>query len=356
MKITAVEVVLVDLPPQPLYAWRQGIPGSDGPVTGAQLLIHTDEGITGRADTRRGPIVRDIVDRRIRDEILGADPLARELLWHRVWELSRVEQFPLYALGLVDVALWDIAAQCANVPLHVLLGRYREAIPAYASTVTYSSIEEYLDIADQCLEAGYTAIKLHAFGDARLDAELSIRLREHVGDDVPLMYDGSAAFDLADAVYLGRALGDAGFLWYEEPISEFSVSSYEWLAQKISVPLLVAETNDGAHYAAADFIRSGSAQYVRTSAIFKGGITGAMRIAHLADSFNLRAEVHGGGLLSQHLCMAISNTTYYESLVFDNPIARDPFVGPDGMVHAPTAIGVGWDSVPQPSGAAAPVA
>ncbi len=65
----------------------------------------------------------------------------------------------------------------------------------------------------------------------------------------------------------------------------------------------------------ADFIVERGAAFVRTSAELRGGITGAMRIAHLADAFRLRAEVHGMGNYSQHLCMAIPNTTYYESLV-----------------------------------------
>ena len=87
--------------------------------------------------------------------------------------------------------------------------------------------EEYLDVADQCLELGYRAIKLHAWGDARRDADLAQALRAHVGDETDLMYDGSAGFDLADAVYLGRALAEAGYRWYEEPVREFSITSYK---------------------------------------------------------------------------------------------------------------------------------
>ena len=74
---------------------------------------------------------------------------------------------------------------------------------------------------------------------------------------------------------------------------EFSVTAYRWLAERVDVPLLVGETSDGSHLNTADFIASGCATYVRTSANHRGGMTGAMRIAHLADSFRLRAEVHG---------------------------------------------------------------
>ena len=137
--------------------------------------------------------------------LVGEDPFQREWLWHKLWELDRVEEIPLYLLGMVDTALWDLAGRAAGMPTWQLLGGFRKEIPAYASTVTYATVEEYLDVADQCAELGYPALKLHAFGDAREDARLCEAVREHVGSAVPLMYDGSAGFDLPDAVYLGDA-------------------------------------------------------------------------------------------------------------------------------------------------------
>lgn len=345
MKITAVELTLIEQPPvEPSFVWRHGLPGSEGRHIGGWLALRTDEGITGYAYTHRGLITQDILDRRIRPELLGADPLHREWLWHRMWELDRIEEFPLYIQGIIDTALWDLAGKIAAQPVHELLGTYREEIPAYASTTTFGSIEEYLDIADQCIELGYSAIKLHAWGNARRDAELSVALRAHVGDDIALMYDGSAAFDLADATYLGRALADAEYEWYEEPMREFNIWSYQQLSERTAVPLLVAETSDGAHMNTADFIVSGAATAVRTSAGYKAGLTGAMRIAHLADSFQMRAEVHGGGLAARHLCMAIPNTTYYESLVFTNPVRRPLEVDDRGMVRATSEPGIGYAS------------
>jgi L-alanine-DL-glutamate epimerase-like enolase superfamily enzyme len=283
----------------------------------------------------------------LRDELVGCDALQREWLWHRLWEVDRTEELPLYTLGLVDIALWDLAGRVANQPTWQILGGYRRSIPAYASTVTFPTLEDYLDVATQCLGLGYPAIKLHAWGDARDDARLCTAVREHVGADVALMYDGSAAFDLPDAVYLGDALADAGYLWYEEPIREFNITAYKWLGERVRVPLCVAETSDGAHLNTADFIASGAASFVRTGAELRGGITGAMRTAHLADAFRLRAEVHGMGNYSQHLCMAISNTTYYESLITSTNVTREPVVDAYGLVHAPAGIGLGLPAGPE---------
>ena len=155
-----------------------------------------------------GLMLRDIVDRVIRDELVGERADRREWLWHRLWELDRTEEFPIWVLGLVDVALWDLERESPRRPVHRLLGTFRDEIPAYASTTTFPTPEEYLDVADQCLEVGFTAIKLHGWGDARRMPISASGFRAHVGPDVDLMYDGSAGFDLPDAIYVGDALAE----------------------------------------------------------------------------------------------------------------------------------------------------
>jgi L-alanine-DL-glutamate epimerase-like enolase superfamily enzyme len=345
MKITHVEVHRVRVPAaDPPFRWRHGLGGSPPAGDSAVLRIGTDEGAEGAALFARpgaAPQLEELVDRVFREELLGQDPFQREWLWHRVWELDRIEELPLPTLGLVDVALWDLAGRVQGLPTWQVLGGFRTEIPAYASTSTFATTEEFLEVADQCLELGYQGIKLHAWGDARRDAALCVALRDHVGPDMPLMYDGSAAFDLPDAVHLGRALSEAGYLWYEEPMREFSISAYRQLASAVDIPLLVAETSDGVHMNSGDFIKAGAATFgVRASTTLRGGITGAMRTAHLADAYRLRAEVHGSDIPNQHLCMAISNTTYYESLVTSRTVVRERYVDAAGLLHAPRDPGI----------------
>ena len=109
---------------------------------------------------------------------------------------------PIFLLGLIDTALWDLAGRYHGAPTWELLGTFA-GDPGVRVDVDVSSIAESLEVATQCMELGYPAIKLHGWGDARRDAELCTAFREHVGSDLPLMYDGSAAFDLPDAVYVG---------------------------------------------------------------------------------------------------------------------------------------------------------
>ena len=343
MKIVDVQAFVIEEPVPHEFVWRFGLPGSGKDRETIWLRIVTDEGVDGWSPIARGILALDLIKRRVRDELIGQNPLQKELLWHRMWEIDRIEEFPMYFLGAVDVALWDITAKVAGVPLYQLLGGYRDKIAAYGSTVTFGTTEEFLDVADQCLEYGFKAIKLHAWGDARRDAKLCQDLRAHVGSEIALMYDGSAGFTPYEALYVGRALEEADYLFLEEPMREFSIGAYRKLCEDLDIPVLAAETSDGAHYNVADFILHGAADMVRTSVHYKGGITGAMRVAHLADSFQMNAEVHGGGPANLHVALAIKNNFYYETLITCNPIDVEPGIDREGFIHAPTIPGVGFD-------------
>jgi L-alanine-DL-glutamate epimerase-like enolase superfamily enzyme len=83
---------------------------------------------------------------------------------------------------------------------------------------------------------------------------------------------------------------------------------------------------------------------VRAGTTLRGGITGAMRTAHLADAYRVRAEVHGSDIPNHHLCMAISNTTYYESLITSSTVTRERYVDENGLVQAPTEPGIALPS------------
>ena len=344
MRITDVQVQLAPIAAQPAYRWRDGLSGAEPALTGAWLRLETDSGHVGLAPCQRGIIFQDLVERRWKAELLGQNPLEREALWQQMWELDRIESLPIYTQGVIDLALWDLAGKAAGLPVWQLMGGSPKRVPAYASTVTFSSTAEFLEVTDQCLELGYPAIKLHAWGDVKRDAKLCQALRDHVGPDVPLMYDGSAGFDLPDALYLGRALEEANYLWYEEPMREFNIHAYRRLAQELEIPLLVAEVAGGAHWTVADWIDAGCATHVRTSTTFKAGFTGALRVAHLAEAYHLRAEVHGGSLEHAHLCMALRNNSYYESLVRTNPVVREARVNKDGFIKIPSHPGIGYEA------------
>ena len=107
MRIAAVDVDLILLPAvTPPYAWRHGLRGSHPARTTAVLRITTDDGAVGEAYHEwSGPMLADIVDRILREELVGERADRREWLWHRLWELDRTEEFPIWVFGIVDVAV-----------------------------------------------------------------------------------------------------------------------------------------------------------------------------------------------------------------------------------------------------------
>ena len=192
MKITGFEIEHYESQTIP-YNWRDGlVGGSGGSVRQALLRVKTDADIDGVVWLRNLAISKDLVERCIAGNFLGCDPLMREHIWSQMWELDRLEELPMYALGYLDVAVWDIAAKSAGVPMFKLLGGHKSRAKAYASTVTMDSIDDYLRLADRCLEKGYRAIKLHVWGRVHEDIALVRKLRQHVGTEIELMLDGSA--------------------------------------------------------------------------------------------------------------------------------------------------------------------
>ncbi len=354
MRITDIRCyVVADEHPRHPFRWRKGVPGSgDGTAPGeaprsAVLRMDTDAGITGAIRLGDGETVASLTRRRLK-ALIGEDPTLTERLWKLIWEIDRLEEIHIRLLGAIDMLAWDIKARAAGMPLWRMLGGYDSNVPVYASTVTWNTMEEYERAIKLCRDEGFTAFKLHAWGDATQDAALCRNLRRWVGPDADLMFDGSAGWDYVTALRFGRVLEECGFRWYEEPMREFDLPSYRKLCDALDIPVLAAETPDGCHWNAASWIAAGALDMMRTSTMFKGGITGAMKVAHLAESFGMRAQVHGMGYGNAQICAAIPNNDYYEQLVINPEQIRElrgmnelPVVG--GMLAVPDTPGMGLD-------------
>ncbi|WP_136661269.1 enolase C-terminal domain-like protein [Nitratireductor sp. XY-223] len=311
-----------EAPRQPQIIWRFGLPTAHGGLPEgegprlASILMETESGESGFITVEMGDAVYDVVRRRFA-HFVGENPMMTEALWTRVWEVDRMEEFHQRQLGLIDMLCWDLKSKVAGLPLHVLLGGAKTSIPAYASTATWKDLATYERNIKTCRDVGFGAYKLHAWGLIKDDIALIRALRRWVGPDAPLMFDGSAGWDYADALVVGKALQDEGYLWYEEPMREFHLGSYAKLADKLDIPILAAETSDGVHWNAASWIEARALDMTRISFHFKGGFTGSMKIAQLSDSFGMRAQVHGMGLENAQLCGAIENNDFYEQIIYD---------------------------------------
>jgi L-alanine-DL-glutamate epimerase-like enolase superfamily enzyme len=352
MKITDVTVTL--------FTW-DGIPPTQygqhtGRFSGASDLglvtLRTDQGLEGHAflgaSSRPASDDAGTLIRHLKPLLVGNDPLDRERLLQRLWQRTRATT--LRCIGAVDVALWDLAGKAAGMPIHRLIGTYRDSVPAYASSAVLPSAAAYAEEAQGFKARGWTAYKIHPPTRWEEDIRICEAVRKAVGDDYRLMLDSTWAYQYPEALRVGRAIEALGFYWYEDPLAEDDITAYVKLRQLLRVPILATEYAPGSLTAYAPWLTLQATDYLRGDVAVKGGITACLKAAHLAEAFHMNYEVHHGGnslnnVANLHLVMAIRNCEYFEVLLPDAAqkwgLVKDIEVDAQGLVHAPEGPGLG---------------
>ncbi|MCV3272297.1 enolase C-terminal domain-like protein [Roseobacter sinensis] len=342
-------------------------PCAPRPTTLALLSIDTDAGVTGEVLCPPSVLRAELLEAYIRPILLDQNPFDRERLWQAMarWQRGAAQQLTDKAIGYVDHALWDLAGKALGLPVWRLIGGARNKVPAYGSTMCgderkegLATPEDYGHFAEALVARGYQAIKLHTWmppvswaPSVRMDIAACAAVREAVGSDIALMLDANHWYSRTEALTLGRGIEALGYLWYEEPMEEASTSSYRWLSQQLSIPVIGPESAPGKHFTRAEWAASGACDVLRTGVNDVGGITPAIKCVHLAQSFNMEIEVHGGGVGNLALIGGTGAGRYYERgllhpfLDHDAPPPHltaipDP-MDADGLVHLSEAPGLG---------------
>ncbi len=302
--------------------------------------------------------------------LVGREAEQREGIFDDLKREAR--QFDHMGHGPLDIALWDLAGKKYGVPIAELLGGYRRRLPAYASTYHaqrqggLDSKEAFADFALACHDLGYRAFKIHGWhdGNKREEAANVLHVRREIGDRMELMIDPACELrTFADALYVGRACDEAGFFWFEDPFRDGGVSQYAHrkLRQSMRTPILQTEHVRGVE-PKADFLIAEATDFLRVDPEYDMGITGTMKIAHIAEGFGVDCEIHACGPAHRHCMSAMRNSNFYEvALVGPNmPNAVPPVyvcdysdtleaVGADGCFGVPTGPGLGviydWDFI-----------
>lgn len=335
------------------------------------VVIKTDDGLVGSYVTHWGGTQATLGQTlMIAPVLVGRNALEREGIFD---DLKReLRQYDGMGHGPLDIALWDLAGHRGGCSVSELLGGYRKRLPAYASTYHgdraggLDSKEAFADFADHCFELGYRAFKVHGWDEADVHEEEENvgYLRQRVGDRMVLMLDPASRLrTFADALFVGRACDDAEFFWYEDPFRDASTSAFahKRLRELIKTPLLLTEHVRGLE-PKADFLIAGGTDMLRADPEYDMGITGVMKIAHLAEAFGVDCELHATGPAHRACMSAMRNSNYYEvALVGPDtpnmvpPVYADGYsdqldcVDEDGTVPVPNGPGLGvsydWDFI-----------
>jgi L-alanine-DL-glutamate epimerase-like enolase superfamily enzyme len=370
MRITGVHVEIFSTPSRRAQdSAGHAHPGDEVMIKMALLRISCDDGSQGYAFGTPELIRPHIIESFVRKVLIGRDPMDRESIWQDLahWQRGSAGQFTDRALALVEQALWDLAGRKLKLPVHKLIGGYRDKVLAYGSTMCgddlpggLSTPDEYGQFAEKLVERGYKAIKLHTWmppisfaPNPQMDIQACAAVREAVGPDIALMLDGYHWYSRMDALTIGKALEKLNFAWFEEPMMEDSAESYAWLAANLDIAVLGPESIAGKFHSRASWVTHKSCDILRAGVAGVGGIGPCLKVAHLAESFGMDCEVHGNGAANLAVVGAISNCRWYERGLLhpfldyeEVPAHLNSIVDPmdaDGYVHLSDRPGLGED-------------
>jgi L-alanine-DL-glutamate epimerase-like enolase superfamily enzyme len=260
-----------------------------------------------------------------------------------------------------DVCLWDILGKAVNRPIYKILGGTKTKILAYASSQHLATVEDYFPDVLKAKAAGIKAYKIHPGGGqhkggSQIPSYLGHideikTVRQAAGDDFTLLYDAVQSYNYYEALRVGRALDEYGYVSFEDPMQTTDIEGLIELRKHLDVPTEVGEFLTDI-YDYADYIKRDAMGIVRLITDNVGGISGSVRVGQLADYFGMPCTPHNWGTFFDMAAafqveLSLSNCYWFEMVwpweYADRPYVKHQFrVDADGYVQAPTEPGMGY--------------
>jgi L-alanine-DL-glutamate epimerase-like enolase superfamily enzyme len=305
---------------------------------------------------RNGGAVADILRRDVPELIEGKEADDTEAIWQRVWwglHYGGRGGPSVLAISAVDIALWDLKARRASLPLWRLLGGFDGRVPCYAGGIDLDlSIDDLLKQTAGNLEKGFRAIKMKVGRpDLASDVARVNAMRDHLGAGFPLMADANMKWTVEEAIRAAKALQPYDLTWLEEPTIPDDVTGHRRILAQGGVPIAAGE-NLRSLWEFKNYIANDAVSYPEPDVTNCGGVSSFMKIARLAEAFNLPVTSHGAHDVTVHLLAACPNRSYLEAHGFGlDRYIEHPLVLEQGMAIAPTRPGHGvsfdWKSLAQ---------
>ena len=362
MKITRVQSFLLHVP-----VTRNRIADSTHQLThwGAPgVILYTDSGLTGYGYTGTHahlPTDRLIVSC-IQDTyaplLLGENAHAVQHLWDKLSRFPPAQWvgragITQLALSAVDVALWDLKAKAAGVPLWQLLGgSSAKDLAAYNTDGGWLNwpLDTLVDDTRRLVEEeGFPGVKIKV-GSRPIsrDLERVEAVRRAIGPEVTLMVDANGRWNLPEALEFGHRLGGLGIRWFEEPLWYDDILGHARLAREIETPIALGEQLYTADHF-RDFLREGAVTYVQPDAVRLAGVTEWWQVADLAHAYRLPVVAHIGDMMQVHLHLSIAHRAC--GMLEYIPWLRECFAEPatvrDGRFLIPVQPGAGTTILPE---------
>ncbi|WP_327100918.1 mandelate racemase/muconate lactonizing enzyme family protein [Nocardia vinacea] len=351
-RITNVKISSVTVPLPTGISDAKVLTGRQKPMTEVAVLfaeITTDAGLEGIGisySKRAGGPGQFAHAREIAPVLLGEDPSDIAKIWDKLmWAGASVGRSGLsvQAIAAFDVALWDLKAKRAGLPLAKLLGAHRDSVRCYNTSggFLHAPIEEVLDRATASLEHGIGGIKIKVgHPDHTVDLARLTAVREKLGDRVPLMVDANQQWDRPTARRMCRAFEPFGLVWIEEPLDAYDFDGHAQLSATFDTAIATGEmlTSVAEH---TQLIAAHGADIVQPDAPRVGGITQFLKVMALADSQNLQLAPHFAMEIHIHLAAAYPREPWVEHFEWFDPLFNERLDIADGRMHLSSRPGLG---------------
>ena len=293
-RIGSIDLSLAFLPLATPISDAKVLTGRQKPLTRVAFLfarVRTADGAEGLGfsySKRAGGPGLYAHAREVAPELIGEDPSDIGRLWEKLaWAGASVGRggLAVQAIAALDVALWDLKARRAGLPLAKLLGAYRDGVPCYNTSGGFlsSSLEAVLGNAHKSLALGIGGIKIKVgHPDSAVDIGRVQAVREAIGPAVPLMVDANQQWTRAKALRIGRILEAYDLTWIEEPLDAHDAEGHAALAAALDTPVATGEmlTSVAEH---ERMIRAGAADFIQPDAPRVGGITPFLKVLAMAE-------------------------------------------------------------------------
>jgi L-alanine-DL-glutamate epimerase-like enolase superfamily enzyme len=295
---------------------------------------------------RNGGAIEAILRHEFPDIMAGEEADHIERLWQKAWWALHYGGRggpTVLAISAFDMALWDLKARRAGLPLWNFLGGFDPKVPCYAGGIDLDlPLDDLLRQTDGNLAKGFRAIKMKV-GRERLGEDVARvkAMRGHLGEEFPLMVDANMKWTVDQAIRAARALQPYDLTWIEEPTIPDDPAGHARIVRDGGVPIAAGE-NLRTLWEFKQYIAAEAVTYPEPDVTNCGGITPFMKIARLAEAFNLPVTTHGAHDVTVHLLAACPNRSFLEAHGFGlERYIAEPLRIEEGSAIAPDRPGHG---------------
>lgn len=353
-KIERVEIQMVILEPMVKRTDAiQSFVSQETPI----VRIFADDGVVGTGYSftigTGGHAIVDLIARHLAPQMLGEDPERIEAIWKKLFfhtHATAVGAITSLALAAIDTALWDMKCRRSGRPLHIEAGGAQKSVPLYTTEGGWLHIEipALVEDALRAKAAGFGGSKIKVGRRPQEDVKRLAAVREAVGTDFEIMVDGNQGANVDDAIRRARLYEPLDLAWYEEPLPAEDLGGHIRLSQATTLPVAVGESIYSiSHF--REYLQQGACSIVQADVARIGGITPWLKVAHLAESFNVAICPHFLMELHVSLSAAVPNGRWIEYIPQLDRITHSRMTIENGRAVPPNQPGLGiewdWDAI-----------